>query len=37
MNVMGIIYFFGIFPMVMIGLCVALHTAERHEEGEDHV
>ena len=37
MNLMGIIYFFGIFPLMMIGLCIILHIAEKHEKGEAHV
>lgn len=36
MNLMGIIYFFGVFPIVLIGMCIVLHIAEKHEEGEYH-
>lgn len=37
MNWMGIVYFFGLFPMSMIGLCMAVSAMEKHERGEHHV
>lgn len=37
MNWMGIVYFFGLFPMSMIGLCMAVSAMEKREGGERHV